>query len=175
MAQNQLLFLMLQFKKLLYIGRLDKDVGFDICVELCLLLKDKYKIKFEIIGDGELKPLIPKTAKFFGSVTNPDIYVSRNDVIYTTGFLTFLEAAIAKKLIIASYADPVRRDYVLMHPISKYMVTGSKASEIKAKLESLSLNDVNLMTKNAYNWAKLQTWEKLAKQHEEIWFGGKHR
>ena len=101
---------MAQPKKILFIGRIDPDTGYDACVELAKLLK----FKLTVITD---KPITHD-------------FITRTDCVFVSGSLTIIEAALSRKLIFVGYNNPVRQDILIMHPISRYMIIGQSPSEL---------------------------------------------
>lgn len=140
---------MAQRKKILFIGRTDPDTGYDVCVELCKLLN--------------FRPTV---------ITNepkPDKYISQTDYVFASGYLTILEAALAKKLVFASYSNPVRKDYLLMHPLANHMIIGQTPLDLAKSLSSHSSLETAKMIELAHAWAVRQTWPALVKTYETLW------
>ena len=154
---------------LLYTGRLEKDTGFGTAVELYRQLKNKMQWRLQVAGDGPDKKLAPREANMLGFVPEPEKYIAKAGWVYTTGYLGIIEAFAYRKLVIASYDNPVKKDYLYMHPMSRNMVIGETSTEIADNLSALSPADTRRMTHECREWAKRQTWEKLARQHEQLW------
>ena len=105
------------FTKIVSVGRLVHQKGFDIAIEICRkLVEDKIDVKWYIVGDGEdrekLENLIKKyhlENNFYlvGADVNPYKWISKADIyVQTSRFegygITVDEAKILKKMIIAS-------------------------------------------------------------------------
>jgi glycosyltransferase involved in cell wall biosynthesis len=144
-----------KYPKLLFIGRLEDDTGFQECLERYKRLKDKLNWKLEIIGDGYLKNLIPNDASYLGIINNPYPYIANADFVYTTGYMGILEAFAHSKIVLTYFDNPVKRDYLLLHPMNKYFVFDDKIP--------LKLNP------KAVKWAKNQTWDKLKEMYLKLW------
>jgi hypothetical protein len=145
MGPNQILLPMAQSKTkkqtVLFWGRLDKDTGFLDCVNLC----QTKGYNLEIAGDGPLVSHIPAWARYHRVVSDPQKIMSQVDFVYTTGYLGLLDVYIAKKPVLYSYTNPVKKDYLQFHPMHK-------------KPTSL-----------CYRWAKDQTWKRLAELYLKLW------
>ncbi len=141
--------------KLLFLGRLAEDSGFRECIDLYELHKKDLKWKLIVAGDGPLKRLIPKEAVSLGFISHPEKYISDADYVYASGYLAILESLVQKKIVLASYANPVKKDYLTMHPAARFL--------------SLNGQITSSQSEEAYNWAKAQTWEKLVSQYLYIW------
>ena len=83
MAPAPILSHMAPLKKILFIGRIGLDTGYDACVELAKLLK----LKLTVITD---KP-------------NAHDFITRTDYVFVSGYLTIIEAALSRKLIFVGY------------------------------------------------------------------------
>ncbi len=126
---------MAQSKTLLFLGRKDADTGYEQCVKLA---KEK-KWQLKIVENS----------------TNPISEIQSADYVFAGGYLVALEAFANKKIVLASYDNPVKKDYWLIHPMAKYI--------------GLNGQIPNKYSIEAYDWAKLQTWEKLAGVYETLW------
>ena len=136
-------------KKLLFIGRTDPDTGYPIYVELAKTLK----LELTVIT----------------SEPNPNKFISQTDYVFASGYLSILEVALARKLILVSYSNPVRHDYLLMHPLAPYMIIGQSSTHLASRLLSQSPAKTAKMTESAHAWAVQQTWPKLAATYETLW------
>ncbi|MEK7095294.1 MAG: glycosyltransferase family 4 protein [Patescibacteria group bacterium] len=134
-------------KSLLFIGRLAEDTGFRECLDLGWPLV--------VVGDGPLKYLLPKNANFLGFVPHPEKYIAAANHVYASGYLTILESFVQNKIVLASYSNPVRRDYLTMHPMGKFLGLNGDIPKVASQA--------------AYNWAQDQTWAKLVSQYQSIW------
>ncbi len=141
---------MAQFKKILFVGRLDPDTGYDICRELSI------KLRLQL-------------TELTGQTSDVTSFFNKSDLVFASGYLTILEAMLVGKLVIASYSNPLRKDYLLTHPQNSSMVIGGSVSELTNKLLSLSMPQKAKMVKDAQAWAKKQTWDNLASQYERLW------
>ncbi len=146
-------------KKLLFLGRLAEDTGFRQCLDLYDLHKKDLKWQLIIAGDGPLSRLCPKEATHLGFVTDIKSLISQASFVHVSGYLTILESYIQKKVVFASFDNPVKKDYLLMHPMARFININGQISE--------------KFSEEAYNWAISQTWEKLVSQYLAIWQGKK--
>ncbi len=128
---------MVQSKILLFLGRQDADTGYAYCVELA------YRNNWQL-----------------GTVRDshrPEVEIAQADYVFAGGYLVALEAMAHKKIVLAYYDNPVKKDYWRMHPMAKHIGLNG---EVPVRY-----------SEQACNWAKLQTWDKLAGQYEELWQG----
>jgi len=117
---------MAQPKFIFFSGRKDPDTGYDFCLKLT-------QEKGWVLTDNK----------------------QQADYIFVGGYLSALESFLSKKIVLASYDNPVKKDYWLMHPMAKYI--------------GLNGGVPKKYSEEAYLWAKSQTWDKLAAEYESLW------
>ncbi len=127
---------MVQPKIVLFLGRMDPDMGYDYCVGLCR--KNHWKL---IVAGGDRND-VPQLLK-------------KVDAVFTTGYLGIVEAFAAGKAVLVYYDNPLKKDYLAMHPMAKYFVYTDKIPE-KLALEP-------------QEWACKQTWDKVTDLYEQLW------
>ena len=154
---------------LFYSGRLAPDTGFDQAVGLYSHLKKHFGWKLTVAGDGPYRQYAPPSANMLGFVTDPEKYLANCRFAFTTGYLGILEAMIYRKLVIATFDNPVKKDYLEMHPMASNMVIGESSVDVENKLKNLSPSRIDSMIESAYQWARQQSWEKFANQHLQLW------
>jgi hypothetical protein len=126
---------MAQSKTILFLGRTDNDTGYEFCKKLAA--DQRWRLN---VVQNELKI---------------DNYILNSDYVFAGGYLVALEGFANKKIVLASFDNPIKKDYWLMHPMSKYIgFNGNIPKEFSAE---------------AYEWAKNQTWEYLARTYESLW------
>lgn len=148
--------------QLLYLGRLDSDTGFEQCLRLYELLKPKLGWKLVIAGDGPLKNLIPHDSVWLGFTHDPEKYISVSSYVFTSGYLGILEALNYGKTVLATYSNPVKKDYLQFHPQAKNMFISSDYHLLANIIQSKKMYIEK-------KWIKNQTWNKLANQYLTLW------
>ncbi|HBC73232.1 hypothetical protein A2379_01155 [Candidatus Amesbacteria bacterium RIFOXYB1_FULL_47_13] len=154
---------------LLFTGRLDKDTGFEDCVKLYNTLKNKLGWSFIIAGDGPLSRIVPQDTKFLGFVSEPEKYIAYARYVFTTGYLGILEAFSYKKIVLGTYNNPLKKDYLLLHPQAKNMLISNSYKSLADLLSSKSNADLDDMRINSNNWSKQHTWVNHVKLYEQLW------
>ncbi len=117
---------MAQRKKIFFLGRRDADTGYDFFGKM---IKRK---ALDTVEDSESA-----------------------DYVFVGGYLSALESFLKKKIVLASFDNPIKQDYWLMHPMASEIGFNGKIP--------------NSFSQKAFDWAKNQTWDKLANQYEELW------
>lgn len=82
-----------------------------------------------------------------------------------------MQAQSLGKLVCSFYSNPLKKDYLLGYPQAKNMVITETAEAGVRKVEELFHHPhlVRSMTDESSEWAKHQTWQKVAQQYEALW------
>lgn len=148
-----------------FIGRLDKDTG------LPIYLQALKKAKIQFLGDGSLRKEAEKYGKVLGFVENVRSYILKSRFVFTSGYLSILEAMVAKRLVFSVYDNPLKKDYLKMAPFAKWIVIESEPKKLTEKIKYY-LNhpeEEEKLVEKAYNWVKNQSWDKVVELYLKLW------
>jgi len=163
-----------------FIGRLEKDTGIITYINAMKILKQNYGINIEVdvCGDGSLKDYIQKyvienhlNINLHGFVEDPGSYIIKNDFAFVSGYLSILEAMINKKLVFSIYENDLKKDYLILFPSANNINISSSPNELADQIAYYykNMEKAKSKIKNAYSFAKYQTWEKVANSYMELW------
>lgn len=162
-----------------FVGRLAKDTGILVYLKALKILNDKdLKYSLVVCGDGpESKnaKIFCKNAKlkvnFLGFIQDPIKYVNISKYCFVSSYLAILESLISKKFVFAVYDSPIKKDYLEMAPFSKWISISGSSQELAQNIEYYLSHpeETKKMIENGYEWAKKQTWGKLANQYISLW------
>ncbi len=164
-----------------FIGRLERDTGILTYISAVKILKRKYNINLEVdvCGDGSLREIIEKiirenklNIRLHGFVENPIDYLIKGKFAFVSGYLAILEAMINKRLVFSVFENELKKDYLTLIPNSKdMMIIVSSPKELAEKIVYYYKNPKKAeeKIKNAYRFAKEQTWEKVANTYLKLW------
>lgn len=152
-----------------FVGRISEDNGVSIYEKaLNELKKLNIAFSFLVFGDGNEKEKFATYGKLMGMV-NPDI--SSVEILFASSYLSILEGLINKKLIIAVYNNELKKDYLMLSPFSKYiMITNNPhaiVETVNKYVQSSGTFENRLI--EGYEFAKEQTWEKVAEIYVKLW------
>lgn len=156
--------------KIVFIGRLSEDTGLLIYLKaLQFLISKKFKIVF--LGDGSLRSAAEKFGEVMGFVGNMAPYIANSHFVFTSGYLSILEALTAKKLVFAVYDNPLKRDYLKMSPFAKWTISEKSPKQLAEKVLYYLRHPEKekKMVEKAYRWAKEQTWNKVVNLYLQLW------
>ena len=157
---------------LLFVGRLEQDTGLPIYFKaLRFLKKEKFEIKF--IGDGSLREQAGKLGRVLGFVDNVQSHISSSRFVFTSGYLSILEAMINKRLVFAVYDNPLKEDYLKLSPFSEYIIIEKEPEALikKVKYFLSHPDEEEKLVNNAYLFAQKQTWDSVVRIYENLWKG----
>ena len=154
-----------------FFGRLDDQTGILEYIEAYKQIKAKYpEFKLTIVGEGNLLNKIPKEIKVFKFTDDIDRYIYENRFIFVSRYLSMVEALILKREVIAVYDNPIKKDYLQMSPYENYINIAKNRGEIvNVVLKSIKNGSNDAQIKAGYEWAKEQTWEKIANEYLALW------
>ncbi len=158
-------------RSLLYVGRLDEDTGIVKILKMLRYIKKKgIKIRMDFCGDGPLRNKCEKFGKVHGFV-NPHIFYQKAFICLSPGHTSILEAFTYKCLVVTTYNNPVKRDYLNMTPFKNWIILENDpknmANVILSYLKRPS--EANKKIERAYNWVKKQNWEMGLKMYLDLW------
>lgn len=155
------------YKRILYVGRLDEDTGLRKILKSLSGLKG-YKIDF--CGDGPLAEECNKYGKVHGFV-DPRPFFEKAFICMSPGHTSILEAFSYKCYVITTYNNIVKKDYLLMTPFAKWMSVCKAPEEMTKKIKLYS-NTPSLVKKKieaAYKWVLTQNWEHYTDVYLKLW------
>ncbi len=168
-------------RSIVYIGRLERDTGIlDYLRALSLIQGDRKGLfKLYICGQGPLQETIRKfitdhslRAEMVGPVSDPLPWIQRGRFIFTSGYLTILEAMICRRAVFSIYDNPLKGDYLKMIPGAEDMMTIADSPEMLAQQFRDIRNDPDRetdMLEQAYRFARQYTWKKLADDYLDLY------
>jgi glycosyltransferase involved in cell wall biosynthesis len=159
-------------KSAVFFGRLDSQTGILEYAKAYEILKKEYPdFKFTIIGEGKLKGKLPKNIEVLPFKKEVADDISKNHFIFVSRYLSILESLAQKRIVIATYDNPIKKDYLMMSPFKKYISIAENSEEI-AKFVDFYLKNrekEEKVVEDGFNFAKKQTWEKMTDTYVKLW------
>jgi len=156
---------------ILLLGRLDNDIGISLYLSALDLLKAR-NIKFDltICGNGKLSKRTKRYGNFMGFVNDTSKYIKEADIVFSSSYLSILESLIFKKMVVAAYENPLKKDYLEMTPFSKWINIVNTDLQVLKIVEHLLKGTINQHKLNeGYKWAVEQKWERTAELYIHLW------
>lgn len=167
--------------KILSVGRLEEQKGYELTIEACKILKDRnYHIKWIVLGEGTERLTLEKSVKnfgieneleFIGIRMNPYPYFKNCDIYVQTslheGYVTTVtEANIFGRPIVCTDVSGAREQ--IRDGINGY-ITDFKPSEIAEKIEAIIQFGLIKCDNNVIEELKAKEEKVLQVFSENIW------
>ena len=158
----------------LLLGRLEPDTGALAAIEALALLREHHgpALPLAVCGDGSLRPQAERlaaqrglAAEFLGMVPDVSPHLARARLVLCTGYLGILEALAHGRLVFASYDNPLKRDYLRLHPCAgRGLLVAGSALEMSGQMaEHLRRPEQERLALSlGEQYARAQTWPALA-------------
>lgn len=153
----------------LFVGRLEADSGILFALDhFTSLSKSNDKFRLVVLGDGSLKYLKKggyKNIEFRGMVDKNEVedYMNKAKYCYTSGYLGIIEAYFSKCIIIASFDNQLKKDYLELFK-EKYKLPLLIEDET-----NLNYSIPNNFTHSSVEADKHLTWGYVAEKYIELW------
>lgn len=156
-----------------FLGRLENDTGLPVYLEAMKKIEEfsKGKIAYIFIGDGSLRGKATALGHVTGFVKDPLKYIIDSSFVFTSSYLFSLEAMYFKKKVFSVYDNPLKEDISKMTPFSEWIDIEKDALALAEKTFVFlkKTEKFNTTIDKAYQWAREQTWEKVANLYLKLW------
>jgi len=155
------------YQRLVYVGRLDEDTGLEKILEALSYLQG---FTIDFCGDGPLADECKKYGTVHGFV-DPNPFLTKSFICLSSGHTAILEAFTYKCLVITTYNNPVKKDYLLMTPFASSIIVKDAPSALAQAIKYYSKHPRAAEPKieSAYQWVKTQNWQAAIKLYEQLW------
>ncbi len=159
----------------IFSSRLDEQTGIITYLKSTQILRRRnIKFKLAVLGDGIYRKQADKVATTFGFVKDPAPYFKVSRFAFVSRYLAILEAMACKKLVFATYDNPLKEDYLRMTPFAKWIIIEKDPRKLADRVEYYMKHpgEEKKLIEPAYRWARQQTWEKVADVYLKLWRQG---
>lgn len=159
-------------KNALFVGRLDEQTGIlQYCKAAELVRKTYPEFELVIVGDGHLRESTEKYGKVLGFIDNPEKLFPRYRFAFVSRYLSILEALASKRLVFAVYDNPIKKDYLLLSPLSEFIVVVGSSKQLAEKVVWFidHRDEERKLIERGYAFVVKQTWSSLVEKYLELW------
>ena len=163
-----------------YLGRFEPDNGI---LEIVAAWRENHrahgeKIPLQVFGSGSLGEqlsALQNEANLDLAVSPPvsDVraVLQKHPVVFASGYLSILEALCARRIVFAYFNNPLREEYLRLHPAANAIFICGSAQDVLAGLQQLreTPDEVFARARPSWRWAQSQTWELLAQTYLQLW------
>ncbi|NOS99187.1 MAG: glycosyltransferase family 4 protein [Phycisphaerales bacterium] len=163
-----------------FVGRLDCDTGIRHYIDAVELLGRNHGLTMDldVYGDGPLKcelqrrttaSALPVT--FHGWVENAQDRFADGCFAFASGRLAIQEAMARRRLVVATWANALKRDYVLEEAFSPFLVGAGSPADIAAAVAHhvAHADHRSALVDGAYEYVRRLTWNRTADGFLSVW------
>lgn len=159
-----------KIKTVAFFGRLEQVNGVDVAIPALRALS-KQGVDIQFIGDGSYRGDARKIGPVTGMVKNPWRCLVSSDLVVTSSYLSMLETAAFSKPIVSIATNPLKRDYLMTHPLASSVSIVSSSEELFNTICCFDVSKRRICMTEAQLWAIKQTHRKMADLYERLWEG----
>ena len=166
-----------------YIGRLEPDSGIRTYIDAVRILTRDLGRTFtlNVYGDGTLMAELRDEVagdrldvRFHGRTPEAQDRIVESCFAFIDGRMAMQEAMARRRLVLAAYVDPLKRDYVGTEPFSPYLVPVADGAELARRVVHYADNPRQRaeQVERAYQHARTLTWHRNAQAYLDFWRHG---
>ncbi len=163
-----------------YVGRLETDSGIGIYIDAVRILCKQRGRRFglNVYGDGSLAPELREQCAreelpvhFHGRTPEAQRRISESCFALIDGRMAIQEAMARRRLVLASYVDPLKKDYVGTERFSPHIVPVGDARQLADRVEFYIDHPKERaeLVSRAFEHALDLTWERTARAYLQFW------
>ncbi len=166
-----------------FVGQLREDTGIrEYLHAFAQLSQKKLLTAFDIFGEGPLRAELEAWARehhlaaaFHGASRNPLSSFAPARFAFVSGYLGMLEALATGSIVIATYANPLKEDYLKLSPFHAFIKEAATPDQITDAIIAIQEHPVMAreLSNAARKFATKQTWQRVAETYEQLWHTSK--
>ena len=157
---------------LTFIGRLSRDNDIEKYIEVVEILKaGGHKVNITWVGDGEYREECEKLGEVTGFVKNISKHLVNIDLVFSSSYLSILEALLLENNICAFYSNNLKKAYLETFPGSQYLLLANSVESMIKKITFLldSPKSKKKLGLDAKEFARKQTWDNVLDLYLKLW------
>lgn len=164
----------------IFIGRLDTDTGIDIYLDTLAALRDRHAVhlRLTVYAAGPLEAAMRARAvrQRLAVTWNPPHPDARERIgdhalAFVSGRMAIHEAMARRRVVVAAYVDPIKRDYVCGEPFSPHIVSGCRAEQLAEAVAGLIVGHAERarLVERAFAHVRTLSWAATAETYLSQW------
>lgn len=158
--------------RLLVLGRLSKDNDIPSVIRGIRLIKTYLPdLRVTFLGDGELAWQAKEQGDVLGFKEDIEPYIKDTHWVIASSYLSIMDSLSAGRTVFSVYTNPLKEDYLKLHPVSQGIYTTSSSQELAQTFVKVydQSQEHSQMVNRAQQWAREQTWEVIADHYIKLW------
>ncbi len=163
-----------------FIGRLEPDSGIESYLNALSELRQRHGItlSLDVYGDGSMADTLRRRAErddlpvtWHGRVADAQDRLPDACLAFVSGRMAIFEAMARRRLVVAAYVDPLKRDYVCGEWFSPLIVKGATGRELADELAAFvrAAARRHEWTDRAFTAVRRLSWRATAETYLETW------
>ena len=164
----------------IYIGRLEPDTGIRIYLDAISQLTRRRGQPFtlHVYGDGMLMTELRATVEqkslpvvFHGRTPNAQDHITDSCFAFLDGRMAIQEAMARRRMVLAAYVDPLKRDYVAGESFSPYLIAVAKGADLaeRATYYIDHPGERAILVQRAFEHSRKLTWARTGEAYVRFW------
>lgn len=163
-----------------FVGRIEPDGQLATYLDALRILRADHglDLRLHVYGEGSRRAELAAAAladglpvRWHGARQDAADHFLDGCFAFVTGRMAIHEAMARRRLVIAAYDTPLKRDYLCGEAFSAYLLAGARASEIAALVAEQAADRTGRLarTSAAFEYARALSWERTAECYESLW------
>lgn len=155
-----------------FYGRLSPENEIEKYLQLIKVLKKNHpEITMTWVGDGPLVKACQKVGEVTGMVADPIPFLDQATFVFSSSYLSMLQAQVLGKVVCAFYSNPLKQRYLETYPGSQSMLLASSVSEMSEMIEKLLAGPQSVvkLSRSVQSFARRQTWQRVTETYYQLW------
>ena len=163
-----------------FVGRLEWDSGLATYLDALRILKLEHgvNLRLDVYGGGSLEESLRRRVAqeelpvtFHGFVENAHDRLFDAYFAFVSGRLAIKEAMARRRLVVATYVNPIRRDYLSDEPFSPHLLVGGSGEELAEIVAHHVRNPAECRRRvdDAFAYARTLSWNRTARSYLQLW------
>ncbi len=151
-----------KIKEVIFIGRLEEDLGLPEYFKALKIIKKKYHLPITFVGNGALKKPAARIGKVVAAVRDLKPYLTRPAAIFSSSYLTMWEALTYARPVFCLYQNQLKKDYLEKFPAAKAIYISGSAEELIGQLEQGLKQPKPIRV-------RVPSWEQVTQTYLKLW------
>ena len=163
-----------------YVGRLEPDTGITIYIDAVRLLTTRLgrPFKLDVYGDGSLRASLQAVVQreglpvcFHGRTADAQDRITDSCFAFIDGRMAIQEAMARRRLVLAAYVNPLKRDYLCGESFSPHLIAVANADQLAGETAHFIDHPEQraAIIERAFAHAQTLTWPRTAAAFLALW------
>ncbi len=157
---------------IVFLGRLESENDIELYLQSARIVRSRLpKAQFTWIGDGTFSAECREFGIVTGWQTRPQDFISQADIVWSSSYLSMLQAQVQGKIVGALYSHDLKKRYLETYPGKDFLLLASSPTELSERMLNILADTSTRESRESGSkqWAQRQTWKKLVNALTKLW------